>query len=71
MKPIAMIMTLAAGLTSFGLAASAENSTKEPTFRSAHAAPATMPMSGTSAFLPMTPTQGTQPAWVTYGSLPK
>lgn len=66
MKTIAMIMTLAAGMASFGLAASAENSTKQPTFRTAQAAPVTMPAAATSAFLPAS--SGKQPAWITYGS---
>lgn len=65
MKTIAMIMTLAAGAASFGLAASAENSTKQPTFRSAHAAPMVL-APGTSAFLPASPAK--KPAWVTYDS---
>lgn len=67
MKPITMIMTLAAGIASFGLAASAENNTKQPNFSTYSAQPATM--AGASAFLP-SPTMK-KPAWVTYGSIRK
>ena len=67
MKTLAMIMTLAAGLASFGLAASAENANKQPKQQTTRPAQAsTVTMTGTSAFLPMSDAK--QPAWVTYGS---
>lgn len=67
MKTIAMIVTLAAGLASFGLSASAENSNKQAAAPAAQAVPATMPASNASAFLPGSAMK--QPAWVTYGSM--
>ena len=69
MKTIAMIMTLAAGLASFGLAASADNATKEPAHQTTHTAQEAMvPMTGTSAFVPMRQTGSQQPPLVTDSS---
>lgn len=68
MKTITMIMTLAAGIASFGLAASAENNTKQPSFYKQAAKPAPS-MAGTAAFVPTA--AANTPAWVTYGSVRK
>jgi hypothetical protein len=72
MKTIAMIMTLAAGLATFGFAASAENATKAAGARTAKGNQ-TVVLSGLqnsfqSGFLPSSASSGKQPAWVTYGS---
>lgn len=68
MKTLTMIMTLATGLATFGLAASAENATKEPARETTHTVQTSVPtMSGMSAFVPAS--EGKQPAWVAYGSM--
>lgn len=76
MKTIAMIMTLAAGVSAFALSASAENATIEAGTHMSKARPAAV-LSGVtndfqSGFLAPGNASGTasgkQPAWVVYGS---
>ena len=73
MKTVAMIMTLAAGVSAFALSASAENTTIEAGAHSSKARQ-TAVVSGVtndfqSAFVASGTASAKQPAWVVYGSL--
>ncbi len=72
MKTIAMIMTLAAGVSAFALSASAENAAIKAGADAAKARQSAV-MSGVtndfqSGFVASAATSGKQPAWVVYGS---
>jgi hypothetical protein len=70
MKTITSIIALAAGVTAFAFAASAENPTIEPNSSKAKAQSAVvsgLPNDVQSGFIGSG--SGKQPAWVTYGSL--
>lgn len=72
MRTIAMIMTLAAGVSAFALSASAENTTIEAGAHMSKARPAAVLSGVTNAFqngfVALPATSGKQPAWVVYGS---
>ena len=72
MKTIAMIMTLAAGVSAFALSASAENATIEAGAHTSKARPAAVLSGATndfqSGFVAQAATSAKQPTWVVYGS---